>query len=221
MSATRRDGNQQPTTPSRTRTAPYTTGNPAVDSPRRLAAIKAGLRQSFGDDEEEEEEYATPSTTPLVTPRKRATAPTSAVKRTLFSDSPTKSSNFSQSGERALVRAATEGDLGGHLSREDLLKLLETKNEQIAAKEERIRALQRELDAVRAENELFGPESPVSLPSPGKGKGRALDFSTPPRVHESIVGPEPTSEPSTTVQSHFSVRSPAKSTSGDVPTMWN
>jgi len=218
MSSTRRDGHQEPTTPSRTKAPPYnTTGNPAVDSPRRIAAITEGLRRSFNEDEEEEE-YATPSTTPLVTPRKRATVPT---KRTLFSDSPTKSSNFSQSGERALVRAATEGDLGGQLSREDLLKLLQTKNEQIKAKEEMIRALQRELDAVRAENAIFGPESPVSLPSPGKGKGRALDFSSPPRVHETLVVPEPTSEHSMTVQSHFSVRSPAKSTSDDLRIMWN
>jgi hypothetical protein len=59
------------------------------------------------------------------------------------------------------------------LGREELLRLLEIKERQLEASEDTVRALQRQLDAARAEKDFFGPDSPVSLnASPIKGKGK-------------------------------------------------
>jgi len=167
MSPTRRDGHVEPTTPTRGRVAPYTTGNPAVDSPR-VAMIKEGIRES-----REKEECATASSTPAVTPKKRiATDP--AARPNLFSETSTRSSN-SHRGEQTFVRAAIEGDVSGQMTREELLGLLDIKNKRLGALEETVRGLQKQVEALIAERDFFGPSTPVSpnLPSPNKGKGKA------------------------------------------------
>lgn len=168
MSSTRREGILPPTTPTRTRTVSYV--NPDEDTPRRKA-IREGLQRAYRDDNDE---YTNSSSTQRISPNKRAAAPSASTRRDLFSETPSKSSPFSN-GERGLIRASTESNLAG-MTREQLLQLLEAKDDQLEARDDTIRALRKDNEAIRNENRLLVPRTPVSLPpSPSKGKGKVCD----------------------------------------------